>query len=220
MVEKPAEIWVYVPFGTRKLTIQHPQFGILRDYQIPCAIDKGRTYILKLNIPSENRIYDSSKKQKMILQVSPATSMVEINNIPLDHNPSGIYEKSYSFGTYDVTISNDNYYTQRRKVEICNPDKPHVLRVDLKPMFGWLTINGEGDETIYIDENPSIYQVNTIFTLNSGTYRLKIEKPFHMPYETTVAMNDSLDVKLDPTFIPIYSAIGLPSANQSPMTLT
>ena len=50
VVEQPAEIWVYVPFGIRKITIQHPQLGILRDYPIPFAIEKGRTYKMKLSI--------------------------------------------------------------------------------------------------------------------------------------------------------------------------
>ena len=44
------EIWVYVPYGIRKITIRHPQFGILRDYPIPFAIEKGRTYKMKLSI--------------------------------------------------------------------------------------------------------------------------------------------------------------------------
>ena len=41
VVEQPGEIWVYVPFGVRKITVQHPQLGVLRDYQIPCAIKRA-----------------------------------------------------------------------------------------------------------------------------------------------------------------------------------
>ena len=60
-------IWLYVPFGIRKITLSHPQLGVIRDFALPCAIEKGRTYILKLNASMGNRVYDSSKKQKMIL---------------------------------------------------------------------------------------------------------------------------------------------------------
>ena len=31
-VAKTSEIWVYVPFGARRITISHPQLGLLRDY--------------------------------------------------------------------------------------------------------------------------------------------------------------------------------------------
>ena len=30
--QKPSEIWVYVPRGLKKITISHPQLGMLRDY--------------------------------------------------------------------------------------------------------------------------------------------------------------------------------------------
>ena len=48
VLEKPGEIWVYVPYGIRKISIMHPQLGILKNYQLPLPIDKGRTYIMKL----------------------------------------------------------------------------------------------------------------------------------------------------------------------------
>ena len=31
-IDKVGEIWLYVPRGTRKITIKHPQLGVLRDY--------------------------------------------------------------------------------------------------------------------------------------------------------------------------------------------
>lgn len=202
------EIWVYVPFGIRKITLSHPQLGIIRDYALPCAIEKGRTYILKLNTPLESKIYDSSKEQKMILHVSPAQAEVRINGVHVNLD-RGIHEGNYPLGTYDMTVSYDNYHTLRRKVEISDPDNPHNIRVALKPMFGWLTISGEGDETIYIDGETSNYIVNTKYTINSGNYQLKINKPYHSPYETTFVMRDSLELKLNPTFTPIYRDLEL-----------
>ena len=42
------EIWVYVPYGIRKITVSHPELGIVRDYAFPCKIDKGRVYVMTL----------------------------------------------------------------------------------------------------------------------------------------------------------------------------
>ena len=47
-VQKPAEIWVYVPWGLKRLTITHPQLGLLRDYMIPVSIEKATVYELVL----------------------------------------------------------------------------------------------------------------------------------------------------------------------------
>ena len=46
--QHPGEIWVYVPFGVKRVTIQHSQFGVLRNYAFPMSIEKGRTYLMQL----------------------------------------------------------------------------------------------------------------------------------------------------------------------------
>lgn len=54
-VPKPSEIWVYVPHGTKKITISHPVMGILRDHYFNIPIESGRTYemILKAEMALE-----------------------------------------------------------------------------------------------------------------------------------------------------------------------
>lgn len=44
------EIWVYVPNRVNHITIRHPKFGVLRNYQIPCEIEEARTYLMKLEV--------------------------------------------------------------------------------------------------------------------------------------------------------------------------
>ena len=51
--QKPGEIWVYVPYGIKRMTISHPQAGVLRNYPIMESIQKGRTYIMKLDVEIE-----------------------------------------------------------------------------------------------------------------------------------------------------------------------
>lgn len=45
------EIWLYLPHGSRKITLKHPQWGVLRDYRFPCRIDSHMTYEMRLDIP-------------------------------------------------------------------------------------------------------------------------------------------------------------------------
>lgn len=47
-IDKVGEIWLYVPRGTRKITIKHPQLGVLRDYAFPSRLDSHMTYELTI----------------------------------------------------------------------------------------------------------------------------------------------------------------------------
>ena len=45
------EIWLYVPNGTRKITIKHPRWGVLRDYKFPVTLESRLTYELVIEEP-------------------------------------------------------------------------------------------------------------------------------------------------------------------------
>jgi len=47
-IQKKGEIWLYVPYGARRLTIRHAQLGMLRDYAYPERIEKACVYELVL----------------------------------------------------------------------------------------------------------------------------------------------------------------------------
>lgn len=49
--DKTGEIWLYVPHGTKKITLKHPEWGVLRDYTFPCRIDSHMTYELRIDEP-------------------------------------------------------------------------------------------------------------------------------------------------------------------------
>ena len=201
------EMWVYVPFGVRRITISHPKMGVIRDYAFPCSIEKARTYILKLNATLGNRVYDSSKKQRMILHVSPSDAKVEINGMSIPAKSNGIYDQEYSFGVYDVIVTASRYHTSRKQVTINDPSRPHNVKISLKPTFGWLKIEGSGDEKLYVDSKYRNHTPNTNIELNSGTYRILLEKPLHKDFSTTVQITDSSSVTLEPEFEPIYRDI-------------
>lgn len=49
--DEVGEIWLYVPHGTRFLTIKHPKWGVLRDYCLDEAVKPFLTYELVLEEP-------------------------------------------------------------------------------------------------------------------------------------------------------------------------
>ena len=49
--DEVGEIWLYLPKGTKMLTLKHPEWGVLRDYKLGMALESRMTYELKLSLP-------------------------------------------------------------------------------------------------------------------------------------------------------------------------
>lgn len=49
--QEVGEIWLYVPNGSRRITIRHPQWGVLRDYAFSSPLESRMTYELVLSSP-------------------------------------------------------------------------------------------------------------------------------------------------------------------------
>jgi hypothetical protein len=55
-VDKTGEIWLYLPKGTKKLTLKHPQWGVLRDYKFPGKLESHMTYEMRVATPVPERV--------------------------------------------------------------------------------------------------------------------------------------------------------------------
>ena len=74
------EIWVYVPHGIKRITIQHPQLGVLRDYYIPIPIEKARTYEMVLTTGKTTSIVlHDIEKQYVVFNVTPINAIVTLD---------------------------------------------------------------------------------------------------------------------------------------------
>lgn len=49
--DEVGEIWLYLPQGTKSLTIKHPEWGVVRDYKLGKPLEGRMTYEMKLNMP-------------------------------------------------------------------------------------------------------------------------------------------------------------------------
>ena len=218
VVEQPAETWIYVPYGIRKLSIKHPEYGMIRNYTLPCSIDMGCTYILKLNMPEREAdmgLYDPAKKQKVRLQVYPADASVDINGMSIMLDERGVCEQVFAFGRYQIMASAPKYHPSKQRMEI--KDSTSVLNVNirLKQAFGWLKISGDRDETLYIDDKPYSYAPGTPIEMMSGHYKVRMEKPMYQPYEGTIEIKDSVVLDLAPAFVENFRELTLKVYDQA-----
>lgn len=50
------EIWLYLPKGSKTITLKHPTWGVIRDYRFGKPLESRMTYELKLNMPHSEPI--------------------------------------------------------------------------------------------------------------------------------------------------------------------
>lgn len=51
-IDKTGEIWLFIPKGSKKITLKHPEWGVLRDYAFPSKIESHVSYELRVDEPS------------------------------------------------------------------------------------------------------------------------------------------------------------------------
>lgn len=75
--DEVGEIWLYVPRGTKMLTLKHPLWGVIRDYKLGKPLESRMTYELKLNQPKPV----IAEKHDTIIQIKTVTDTIAIPQI-------------------------------------------------------------------------------------------------------------------------------------------
>lgn len=211
------EVWVYVPFGVRRMTLSHPQFGVIRDYQFPCAIEKGRTYIMTLIAGTVRTIVEqATSKQFLWIELNPSDAILEING-KVKATDNGVYQELMPFGTYQYKAYCQNYHDLMGQVTISDPDNTHSLELSLRPNFGFLSINATRQPDIkgafvYIDERYVGEIPLSNLQIASGSHKIRIIKEMYEAYNGTFTIADeehkSISQHLTPDFADVTLQAG------------
>ena len=203
--QTPGEIWVYVPRGSKKITIKHLQLGVLRDYYYPIAIDPARTYEMVLTTGTVQTIIKQTRtSQYVVFQLTPPNAIVELDGTLLQ-TIDGTATKMMKFGAYDYRVQAPNYFLEVGKVTINDPDKKTVVNVALKPNFAHINIKVDNSAEIWI--NGEKKGTGTWSgPLGGGTYEFEAKKVGH---RSTIITKDIIVTKEPQTFTlqpptPIY----------------
>jgi len=211
-LQKPSEIWVYVPRGIKKMTISHPQLGLLRDYYFNIPIESARTYELVLITGEvQTLVKESARSQYLVIKVNPSNAVVELDNEILPTS-NGIAQKFLKFGTYEYRVQAQNYHPSAGKVTIDNPKEKKILSIDLQPAFGWLDIKNTSElegALVYIDNSFVGSVPLKSDNLASGTHNIKVAKPLYLAYEGTIEIHDNETTTIAPNLEPDFSVVTL-----------
>lgn len=177
-LETPGEIWLYVPRGAQKITIKHPQLGVLRDWHFTTTIQGGRTYELILNTGKVTTIVKQARtSQYVVFQLTPKNAIVELDGQLLQTN-DGVARKLIKFGTYNYKVQAPDYLPFSGKVTINNPNEKTIENVVLKPNFSMVTINVDDNSEIWINGEKR-GQGSWFGNLGAGEYEFEAKKPNH-----------------------------------------
>ncbi|MBQ7238667.1 MAG: SUMF1/EgtB/PvdO family nonheme iron enzyme [Bacteroidales bacterium] len=212
--QHPGEIWVYVPAGVRRISISHPQLGVLRDYDLGMSVQKAKTYLLKLTTGTVTTIVEESlQSQYLIFTVSPADALVEVNQEMWQVN-DGVARKLVPFGTYDYRIVAADYHPEVGKVTVNDANAKKQVSITLKPAFGWIDI-GAGTNSdlkganVYVDNKlVGSIPVKTE-RLASGSHSVKVVKELYKSLEQTVLVQDNQTTQFVPQMVADFGNVTL-----------
>lgn len=201
--QHPGEMWLYVPHGLKRLTISHPQLGILRNHDLGLSVQKARTYIMQLTTDRVmTAVYDDSRSQVLELTVFPTNAEVIINGMRETPDTHGRIIRTLSFGQYNCRVMAENYHTYDDIIKIDNPNEKHIINISLKQAFGYLEISAEGKEfegaEVYVDDNKIGVLPMERYPMKSGAHKVSISNPLYLPFEETITIQDSAVYQLHP----------------------
>ena len=203
---KVGEYWLYLPWGAKRLTIKHPQLGVLREYQYPLPIEKATVYEMILTTGKVSTIVEQIVTgQWLLINPEPAGAMVYLND---KFASNGIYQARIKPGSYTYRVEAPLYHTEAGKFDLTDSRKE--LTVKLKPAFGFVTVNSspEEDARISIDGKP--VDKNTPFkseALASGEHWVQVIKDMYEPVNQKITITDGQTVPVNVVLVPTFGEI-------------
>ena len=184
--QEAGEVWVWVPRGSRKITIKHPQLGVLREYRYPIEILPERTYEMVLVTGTvETIVKEQVREQYLMFQITPVDAILEVDDQVWKVSGEGTARKLVDFGTYTYRVQAPNYHPEAGQVTVNDPNGTKKVTVNLRPNFGWVEVPSSpslNGAIVYVD-NAMIGRVPCKSEpLKSGQHSVKIAKELYETY--------------------------------------
>ena len=211
--QEAGEVWVWVPRGSRKITIKHPQLGVLREYRYPIEIEAERTYEMQLTTSKVVvTLEEEIQQQYLTFQISPTNAMLEVNGQLWEVGPDGSSTKFVDLGTYKYRVQAPNYHSDAGMVTADEPGGKKQVTITLKPDFVEVTLKADTDAEIWVN-NEKKGVGSWTGPLGKGTYMIECKKVNHETSRTSQEITDALNgstITL-PAPQPIYGSLNIES---------
>ncbi|WP_288180963.1 PEGA domain-containing protein, partial [Odoribacter laneus] len=194
-----------MPYGAKRLTIKHPQLGMLRDYVYPERIEKAGVYELVLTTGRvETVVHETVNMDYLVIRPDPADALVYIDEV-YESGTGGVVQKFVPWGKHTYRVEHPLYHTEAGQVEVGSSGKKE-LSVSLRPAFGSVEINSfsESGAEVYIDGERVGTTPYRGDWLKSGEHRIRVLQAMYQPSEKVVTVRDNetsvVSLELQPNF--------------------
>lgn len=183
------EIWVYIPEGSRSVTIKHNDFPPFRGYQYPVKIESAMVYEMKVTGHREGEAAGASSNSQMLtMNVQPTTASLFIDDeeMPVEN---GLFTAMMPKGTHTYRIEAKEYEPTSGTIDL--GDQQWVRSIRLKEKFGYLSVTSypEDSANVYIDDKLVGVTPFRSSNLEPQPYKVRIEKALYFPKDTAVMVN-------------------------------
>lgn len=123
--EHDGEIWLFVPFGIKTLSLHHQEFGSC-EYHIPVQVESGNTYVMNI---STNGSTKEITVQEITISCSPTSADLTIDGEPVVLT-EGSTTLTLELGVHSYTVEKGSYITHSGTFEL-KENAPSKLNVTL-----------------------------------------------------------------------------------------
>lgn len=180
--------YVYVPSGFYKLTLQHekyPRLEINFKEQFGIKFKSGKTYNVKLDVPSTARI----DKSDIYINVYPTTATLVVNGDTLPYNGEGKYQFQAEQGNYTYSVTADGYQSRKGSFSINSPTSKTIM-ARLQPILVNVTFQGNRENASVFIDDVNYGSVGTM-KVPVGRHQLRIADDGYIDYQdNAIFQND------------------------------
>src|SRR6218665_1030570 len=214
-LQKKGEIWIYVPFGAKRITISHAVLGVLRNYAYPLNIEKATVYEMALTTVKVVTAVQEEKIKTvwLVLSSNPPGADVYIKSVLRGSAP---YTEKMKPGKYAYRLEKALYHSESGTVEITGDesDGKKEISVALRPAFGYLQIAAEPENGagVFIDdvELPKKTPCKS-GVLKSGIHRVTCRLNMYQPKSIDILIEDGKTTHQTMILTPNFSFITIVS---------
>ena len=186
---KPGEIWVYVPRGTRRISIMHERYGVLRNYFYPDIIEAATVYEMVLETGnSEEQTSADTNMQLLVMRPEPATADIYIDDEKMP-TENGVFSATMKKGEHTYRVEAPMYAPEAGVLRL--EEKPLILSIDLKPRFGYMEIFSlpEQGAEVYLDDEFVGQTPYRSDRMPLRDYRVSVKKDIYFPQDTLLSVH-------------------------------
>ncbi len=203
--QKIGEYWVYVPHGSKSITLRHPQLGLLRNYNYTVPIKEATVYELLLT---------TGKVVTTVVDYEIPTEWVVISsepsgaNIYIDDEYKGVtpYQQELEAGSHTYRVDYPLHHSSAGRFEVSEESGKVEMNLNLDLNYGSISVSSspENGAKVLLDGAPTGRSTPcTLENISSENHRISLQHTWYEPVSQDVLVSDGevarLTIPMNPT---------------------